>query len=126
MPDFDAWVADDVIGVMSAETRAALAWRRISDRPTSIIITRAKTQIAAQTVRIEWDNTATDHLNPAVNTITAVQKATVFGVRDHATEPDTDIQRSDRFRIEGVDYQVVSIMTPPGEVQAICEATRAT
>lgn len=129
MPDFDSWVGTNVTEVLNAEGRAALAWRRIQDRPSEIVLSREGVgDLDAQIVRIESDNTVTDQTSPGVNTITAVQKVTVFGVRDHADPfvPDTDIERSDRFRINGVRYEVMSIMTPPGEVQAICEARRTT
>ncbi len=127
MPNFDTWAGTDYAEVLDAEGRAAYAWRRIQDRPTSITLTREGTGVlAAQDVRIESDNTVSDTTSTGTNTQTAIQKLTVFGVRDHATVPDTNIQRSDRFRINGVNYEVMSLMTPPGEVQAICEARRTT
>lgn len=103
-----------------------MAWRRISDRPTSVVLVRGSTPLDAQMVRIESDNTVTDQNSPGTNTVMAIQKVTLFGVRDHATVADTDIERSDRFRINNVQYEVMTIMTPPGEVQAICEARRTT
>lgn len=124
----NTWLANDqTLSLTGAATRAALAWRRISDRPTSITIRRgsgtSKTTLAAQTVRVEWDNTAVER--EGVSSSSGIQKATVFGVRDHATVTNTNILRGDRFSLDGVEYEVVSIMTPPGEVQAICEAQRA-
>lgn len=123
----NAWLGSNNIALPSAEERAFLAWRRISDRPTSITIVRgsgaSKQTLAAQTVRLEWDNTAVERDGQIVSS--GVQKCVVFGVRDHATATDTNILRGDRFRVDGVEYEVVSIMTPPGEVQAICEGQRA-
>lgn len=126
--NLDSWlgISSGELAVMSASERAVLEWRRISDRPSSIELTRGAGQtsvkLAAQTVRIESDNTATWRDGALVTQ--GVQKVVVFGVKDHPTITDTDIQRSDRFSIDGVIYEVISIMTPPGEVQAICEARR--
>lgn len=123
---FDKWISSGGISLMNAQARAALAWRRIQDRPTEITIRRgsgsAATILEAQVVRLEWDNAATDV--EGINTMQAQQKLVVFGVRGLTGVEDTDIERSDQFSINDVRYQVFSIMTPPGEVQAICESTR--
>jgi hypothetical protein len=127
MPNIDTWLGTDYSDVLNAEGRAALAWRRIQDRPVSIVLAREGAgDLAAQTMRLESDNTVSDTTSSGTNMQTAIQKVTLFGVRDHATIPDTDIERSDRFRIDGVRYEVMALMTPPGEVQAVCEARRTT
>lgn len=122
----DGWLSSGGVGLLSASQRAALAWRRIQDRPTEITIRRgsgsAQTILESQVVRLEWDNTATEA--EGINTTEARQKVVVFGVRGHDTVEDTDIERSDQFSINGVRYMVFSIMTPPGEVQAVCESVR--
>ena len=51
-----------------------------------------------------------------------VQRAVVFGVRDHATVADTDIQRADRFVLGDTEYEVIGVIAVVGEVQAVCEA----
>lgn len=129
MPELDGWLESPTFALSGAASRAASEWRRILDRPSSIVIsrgqgTRART-LAAQTVRLESDDTSSVRQSQAENMVVGVQHVTVFGIRDHATRADTDIERSDRFFIDGVTYEVISIMTPPGEVQAICEAVRA-
>ena len=51
-----------------------------------------------------------------------VQRAVVFGVREHPTVADTDIQRGDRFVMGATEFEVIGVIEAPGEVQAICEA----
>lgn len=121
---FDNWIGSSNLAITSAESRAALEWRRIQDRPTQIEITRQGEQLPLQTVRVEWNDTARIVNGEKIDR--GAQYVTVFGIRDHACEDDTDIQRSDRFTIEKVVYEVISIMTPPGEIQAVCEAGRGT
>lgn len=124
MPTLDGWLGSGTdIAVTSAQSRAELAWRRISDRPTSITIHRRGSTLVAQTVRLEWDNTASFNQGQVV--VRGVQRVTVFGIKDHATLSDTDIEKSDQFAIGSVKYDVISVMLPPGEVQAVCEASQA-
>lgn len=120
MPDLEAWLANDVV---RPGTRAVLAWRRINDRPTSIIIRRGGTTLDAQTVRIEWSGYAREDedIEVAVDAMPGVGRLTVFGVRGHPTLPDTDIQRGDRFIIGAAEAEVLAVMLPPGEAQAVCE-----
>lgn len=121
---FNDWLAQGDIGVISAPDRAVLSWRRINDDPTSIILTRKNVQLDAQTVRLESNNTAR-MVNGTVVTSEKIY-ITIFGVRNHPTLADTDIDRSDRFFINNTSYEVIALATPPGEVQAFCEGTRAT
>lgn len=122
----NGWLAGSTLSVASAEARAALAWRRITDRPTSITIRRgsgaSKQTLAAQTVRVEWDNSAVER--EGIVTTAGRQHCVVFGVKDHETITDTNIKRADRFSINGVEYEVIAVMTPPGEVQAVCETVQ--
>jgi len=119
----NSWLGGGTPAVPSAEDRATQAWRRISDCPTSITIRRgsgaSKQTLAAQTVRVEWDNTAIERDGQI--TAAGTQHCVVFGVRDHATVTDTNIQRADRFGLDGDEYEVITLLTPPGEVQAVCE-----
>lgn len=120
MPDFEAWLANDVV---RPGARAAEAWRRISDRPTSITIRRAGASLPAQTVRIEWGGSAREDedIEVAVDAMPGVGRLTAFGVRGHPTVTDTDIQRGDRFTLGASEVEVIALLLPPGEVQAICE-----
>lgn len=113
MPNIANWISTD---------RAADAWTRISEKPSSIVIVRGNANLAAQTVRIEMNNT-TNQVTGAGNTIVSVQRATIFGVRDHATVADTDIKKGDRFKWEEMIFRVLSVIPQTGEIQALCEVT---
>lgn len=107
-------------GVISQQDRAIRAWMRIQRDPSSIDIVRNATTLAAQTVRLEFDNTNapadSEHGRGSRRTLT------VFGVRNHPTVADTDIEESDRFSVNGSIYRVSDVNSVvPGEVQAICE-----
>jgi hypothetical protein len=110
-----------MLNPMSAAYRAKRAWMRINDKPTEITIARDADDLEAQTVRVELSSSANDvngeHAAPGV------QKCVVFGIKDHATLPDTDIQVGDRFEVDDVEYVVISIINTIGEIQAIGEAT---
>lgn len=116
MPDFAAWRRD-------APARAVEAWLRISEQPTVITIRRETEMLAAQTVRIEVGNNAREDLDlrRGLNALPGVQRAVVFGVRDHPTTADTDIQRGDRFVVGGSEFEVIAVIEAAGEVQAVCE-----
>jgi len=102
--------------------RASGAWARINDKPTSILIVRKDVNLAAQTVRLEFDNT-TSEVTGQGNTIASVQRARVFGVRAHATIAATDIKKGDRFSAHGVIWRVISVIPQTGEIQALCEVS---
>ena len=119
MPSLDNWTYHSTITI-SAAARASAAWKRIADRPSNIVLKRKGVVVPAQTVRIEHDDTARD--TTGTNTTTGMQIVVIFGVRNHAFIPDTDIRRGDRVVIDNIEYNCVALMTPPGEVQAICEA----
>lgn len=121
MPTIDAWLSDTE--AIDAGPRAVLAWRRILDKPTSVVFkTAAGASVSAQTVRIEHDSRATQPTSAAGQA--AVRTVTVFGVRDHpdAAVADTDVAAGYRFVHEGEEYRVVDVVTTLGEVQAFCEA----
>ncbi|HVU10684.1 MAG TPA: hypothetical protein VHD90_05370 [Phototrophicaceae bacterium] len=117
MPDFAAW-GDD------SQARARDAWARIEDQPTTITIQRGSTTLAAQTVRIEFSNAAREDvgLREGLNVVPGVQRAVMFGVRNHPTVVDTNVERGDRFVIGATEFEVVGVIVAAGEVQAICEA----
>ncbi len=117
MPDFARWRKDEA-------ARAADTWRRIQDQPTAITIRRDGAALDPQTVRIEFSDQAREDLDVrrGLNITPGVQRAVVFGVRDHPTVPDTDIQRADRFVVGATEYEVIGVIAASGEVQAVCEA----
>ncbi len=124
MPNFDTWLGQSHNGhsAPSAAQRAVDALRRINDRPSSIVLYRNETPLAAQTVRIEFDDSVLQKMDsPGV---ASEREIVVFGIKDHATVADTDIQVKDLFTLNNQDYEVRDVIELPGEVQA--EAVRRT
>lgn len=107
--------------VAQKQARAAIAWGRIQDKPTSVTFrTSAGGTLPSQTVRIEYDNPATEATSEAGEG--AWRKLTIFGIRDHATLPNTDMKRGYRVVLDGKEYSVVDMIGTHGEVQARAEA----
>lgn len=123
MPNISAWLTSGGgTPTTVEEQRAALAWRRIQDKPSSIAFRNAAgTVLAAQTVRLESDNSAT--LAEGVAGSAPKRKIVVFGVRNHATVADTDIKEGYRFVLLGDEYRCVDIILTLGEIQGIFQAT---
>lgn len=120
-----AWLGDagDLAAIPTAieQDRAALAWRRINDKPSSVAFrTPAGVTLSAQTVRIEADSTAGMATSEAGTG--QVRKATVFGVRNHATVADTNMDDGYRFVLNGDEFRCVGILTTLGEVQGYFES----
>lgn len=122
MPTLDNWFNASGAFAISASARAADAWRRIQDKPTSITLVRNGSDLAAQTVRLEYDNTSNDTEAGGAGK-SSKRSLTVFGVKGHATVADTNILRSDRFAINGVKYQVIDVIYSIGELQAKAEVS---
>lgn len=111
MPSIDAWAADtfplgDWLDIDDAVDTARL----IQDKPTSITVVRAGTEQSAQTVRVESLNTPRSYESEAGQTGQA--DALVLGYKGHPSITDTDLQRGDRFAVDGQGYEVV--MVAPG------------
>ena len=117
MPDFAAWRKDD-------RARAVEAWERIGEKATAITIRRGGETLDTQTVRIEMSDGGREDLDlrRGLNVTPGVQRVVVFGVRQHPTVADTDIQRGDRFVVGVTEFEVIGVIAVVGEVQAICEA----
>lgn len=118
MPNFNNWLTSN-IDVVDPEQRAVLCWRRIQDRPTSVQFKRDATLLDAQTVRIEYGETANFVRNDVSGAST--RDVWVIGVEDHPTVADTNVKAGDRFTIGRLSYQVRDVIKVPGEVQARCE-----
>lgn len=113
-----SWLYDS--DAVPAATRAAAAWNRINDKPTSVVFKNAAgTLQAAQTVRIEYDNSTSESESAAGQT--AVRKLVVFGIRGHATLTNTDIREGYRFVHDSDEYRCVSTILTIGEIQGIFE-----
>lgn len=122
MPSFEAW--REHLTEKALETE-----RRIGERAVEIRIRRGGEMLGAQTVRVELGNTAREDLDvrrglgkQSLPMTPGVQRAVVFGVRDHPTAADTDIGRGDRFVLGETEFEVSAVVVLPGEVQAFCEA----
>ena len=103
-------------------TTAARAWRRINDKPLSIVFkTPAGVTLAAQTLRVESDSTASLPTSSAGAAPT--RRVVVFGIRGHSTLADSDIQEGYRFIFAGDEYRVNDRILTHGEVQGMAEAT---
>lgn len=127
--DFDTWARGSIL----PSSRAESVWRIISRDPRSIVFIRQDddggpaVELAAQTVRVEHDNSART-VQTGIST-TSVQQVKVYGIRNHSTLPDTNIQAGDRFFLglsEDADspkseYIVKELLLPPGQIQAIAE-----
>lgn len=120
--DIGAWLSTGGGGPAAQEaTRAGLAARRIADKPTSVAFrTPSGSTLSAQTVRIESDSSASATMSAAGKN--AERRVVVFGIRNHASLPDTDVAEGFRFVWEGEEYRVQAIVLTLGEVQALCEA----
>lgn len=120
MPSLDAILSAG--SPINEAHRAALAWRRISEKPTSVTIRRAGAPLSAQTVRIEFSEASNQRKGASGEG--AVRDVIIFGVRNHSDDDidDTDIKPGDRFVHLNVEYMVRDLVTTLGEVQAHCEA----
>jgi hypothetical protein len=122
MIDYDTWLADQSAGAISKTRRAIAAWRRIQRNPAAITIMQEDgTTLAEQTVRVVVETTqGTDDRGEGL--VTAItQQAKVFGVSNHPSVADTNIQIGDLFRHLGQLYRVVTVVNVPGEVHATAE-----
>lgn len=103
------------------QARAADAWWRISEKPTSVTLKRNGVLLAAQTMRVDVNSSASPAESAAG--MGAARKLTIFGVRGHSSIADTDIRKGDTVVLGTSEYTVVSINEQnSGEVQAYCEA----
>lgn len=119
---FDAWLGS--AGAIEAESRAIDAWQRIQRNPTTIAFVRPKvvtkasttlaTTLAPQVVRIESDNRATPV--QGVVGVAPVRQAVVYGICNHPTLPDTDMEEGYTFQYQGDSYRCVDVKLVPSGV----------
>ncbi len=107
-----------------AQRRAAHTWRRLHDKfqpPTSVAFKNAAgTTLAAQTVRVEVDNTASPAESAAG--VAPRRRVIVYGVRNHPTLTDTDIREGYRFVLDNDVLRCVDVIITLGEIQGIFES----
>lgn len=124
MPNIDRIL--QASSAIAPASRAAAAWGRILEKPSSIVIVRGKnsTALAVQTVRIEYSDSGGFGETQGKGGMIATQReVTVFGIRDHAKLADTNIQRGDLFTYEEQQFRVRDVVLTIGEIQAHCEAS---
>lgn len=120
---FDLWLgtaSPATVQPIPATDRAALAYSRILDKPTSVVFKTSTTALAAQTLRVESDNSATPRESAAGNA--PRRKVIVYGIRGHATLADNDIKEGYRFVLDGDELRCVDRILTIGEVQGIFES----
>jgi hypothetical protein len=120
MPDLSGLLGKRDFRTISASVRAVRAWGRIRDRATSIVVYRNETPLAAQTVRIEYNNSRAEGFREGAG-VAAVKDAVIFGVKDHPTEDDTDLQKDDLITLSDGNYRIINVISVPGEIQATVE-----
>lgn len=114
---------------IDAALRAERTWLHIQRWPSQIVLTRpavitddepspGPTALPSQTVRVTKDNRPRALRGEMGEG--AELHCVVFGVRDHATLPDTDIERGDTFVLDGDAYVVDYVNLVPGGKQAVC------
>lgn len=111
------------------QERAADAWSRIQRNPVSVEFTRPKivtktsttpeTVLPVQVVRIESDNRAS--AEDGIAGTAPIRQAIVYGIVNHATLPDTDMEEGYTFEYQEDVYRCIDVkLVPsgrPGEKQ---------
>jgi hypothetical protein len=122
MPNRGAWLRDTP-AIERTAPRAVSAWKRINDRPSSVVFNRGGVALTTQTVRVEENSGGPESTSPVA--VSGVQGVVIYGVMDHpdGSIPDTDMERGDRFWIDGKQYEITGIVKTFGEIQAFGEAT---
>lgn len=103
--------------------RAVDAWRRIQDKPATITVIRGETTLTTQTVRIEYSESERVVTGEA-NGMSAIRDVVVFGVKNHPTVANTNLQYGDQFAYDGQIFKIVFVMSTIGEIQANAEAVK--
>lgn len=112
---------------IDASLRAERIWVKIERKPSSVAFTRPKQvlktgtiaalELPVQVVRVVSDNRASDVVGVAGTA--PRRQAIVYGIRDHATLPDTDMDEGYTFLLDGDLYRIVDTIKIPGGLQGI-------
>lgn len=124
MVELSSWLSATPAAIRGsrATLRAVLAWRRIQDKPSEVSFTNADgDDLDAQTVRLEYDGTATTV--QSIAGLAPVRRLIVFGIQGHPTQPDTDMAEGYTFFRDGDEYRIVDVIDTLGERQGVAEAT---
>lgn len=120
MIDIGAMISNRSIVQTQIPFRAQVQWARIQDKPTSIVLSRRGVSLAAQIVRLELSNSISDSASAAGDSTSRM--ATIFGIEDHPTLPNTDIRIWDVFVLDDIEYTVTQVNRQiHGQIQAYAE-----
>ena len=118
---FNSWLSETE--TIDEVPYAVSAWSAIQDKPTSVAFRKSDgTTLAAQTVRLESDSSVSES-EAGIGSSGPVRKTIIFGVLNHPTVDDTDVEEGYRFRHDGDMWRVVDVITNLGGVRAIAEVT---
>lgn len=101
---------------MPARSRAIDVWRSILGNPFSVTFKTSSATLAAQTIRISYDDSESERASAAG--MGAVRPLLLFGVRGHPTQADTIMDEGFRFVYLNREYRVVDVIALPGELRA--------
>lgn len=126
MPNFGKWVtADRAPNYLKDRSTvlAALVWRTIQEKPSTITIYRQGIAKSPQVVRVETSNYGSfSEMFPGGEV--GDQDIWIVGVLNHPTIDDIDIQRGDMFVYDNKTFEVNDTITYNlGWKKAICEVT---
>ncbi len=121
MSDFNVWLTDTE--AIAETERATLAWSRIQDKPSSVAFkTTTGAILGAQTVRIEPDDKATAEGSESGMT-GHMRYCIIFGVINHDTVTDTDMEEGYRFVLNNDEYRVTDVLITLGSIQGNAESS---
>ena len=121
MSDFNSWLIN--LEAISEPNRAALAYSRILDKPTVVAFLKPSgATLANQTVRVEPDDKATDTMGPDGMT-GPMRYCVIFGVVNHDTITDTDMQEGYRFILDNDEYRITDVIVTLGSIQGNAESS---
>lgn len=121
-PDFDAFWGSrgKASNLWDDPNRAVDIATLIQDHPTSVILTRGGTHLAAQTVLA--DASQAPSIPSGAGGQPGQDRLILIGVRDHDTLADFDVQKGDRLSLNGTAWRVVMVdQTYAGQTVATCE-----
>jgi len=122
MANINAWLNTSNTSPNTTQ-RAVDAWNRIGDKPVSITVIRGDTTLPIQTVRIEYSESERVVTGEASG-MSAVRNVIVFGVKNHPSVANTNLQYGDMFSYDGQIFKIVFVMSTIGEIQANAEAVK--
>lgn len=104
------------------ETRARIQLARLGDKWETITFNRDGAWLAPQTVRIEFNDSFVMGASSAAG-VGFASRGVLFGLKDHPTLPDLDVDEWDTFVLGEKEYTIVLVnRTLLGQMQCQFEA----